>query len=268
MRRFHYPTVESTNDEARRLAARHGEGPLIVTADEQSAGRGRHGRAWLSPPGGAWMSIAWPMVRPAHFYDPAPLVTALAVGQTVQRAIERADRAELAAELQVKWPNDLLLEGRKVAGVLCERTLAARVGEEESRRRAAPPTSLIIGVGVNVDFDLSQLPEDALRFPATTLRAALGAPVAVEEIIDFFSHRMLALMHDFDRRGLTADMLEELRAHLAFDGCTVQVTHEGGRMMRGRQVGLDDTGRLLLETEQGVIACATGEIARVRLADD
>ena len=141
------------------------------------------------------MSIAWPMDRPAHLYDPAPLVAALAVRQTLRRAIERAGRAELAAELQVKWPNDLLLGGRKVAGVLCERTLAARVGEEASRRPAAAPTCLIIGVGVNVDFDLSHLPEDALRFPATTLREALGAPgapVGVEEIIDVFSRRMLA----------------------------------------------------------------------------
>jgi BirA family biotin operon repressor/biotin-[acetyl-CoA-carboxylase] ligase len=267
MRRFHYTTVESTNDEARRLAARHGEGPLIVTAETQSAGRGRHGREWISPRGGAWMSIAWPMLRPASFYDSVPLVAALALVRAIERLIERAGGGELIREIRVKWPNDILLTGRKVAGVLCERILPARVGEGDDRGRSSPSSCLIIGVGVNADFDEAELPVDALRFPATTLRAVLGAPIDVEQLIDSYSRAMLALMHEFDRAGLTADMLSDLRDRLAFGGCTVQVIHEGGQLIRGRQVGIDDHGRLLLETERGIHACGAGEIDRVRLAD-
>ncbi|MDY7108068.1 MAG: biotin--[acetyl-CoA-carboxylase] ligase [Planctomycetota bacterium] len=234
MKRFHYATVQSTNDEARRLAAEHGDQPLIVTAEVQSAGRGRHGRSWLSPRGGAWMSIAWPMVRSASFYDAAPLLAALALVDAIERLLERAGRGELVGQLRVKWPNDVLLAGRKLAGVLCERTLPARGGGDDERRRADPPACLIVGVGVNVDFDEAELPVDALRAPATTLRAVLGAPADVEEIIDLFSRGMLTLMHDFERSGLTADMLDRLRDRLAFEGCTVQVTHQGGQIIRGR----------------------------------
>jgi biotin-(acetyl-CoA carboxylase) ligase len=78
---------------------------------------------------------------------------------------------------------------------------------------------------------------------------------------------MLTLMHDFERAGLTADMLAELRDRLAFDGCILQVTRQGGQIIRGKQLGLDDGGRLLLETERGTHACSAGEIDRVHPAD-
>jgi len=214
------------------------------------------------------MSIAWPMVRAAAFYDPAPLVAALAVEQAVRHVAEGLSCGELASRLRVKWPNDLLLDGRKVAGVLCERTLSARMSAESGRQPGAPPDFLIVGIGINVDFDPALLPAETLRFPATTLREALGVPVEVEGVVAAFSRRMLRLMHDFDRDGLTSEMLQQLRARLAFEGCVVQVMHEGGEAIRGRQVGLDDDGRLLLETDKGVIACAAGEVTRVRLADD
>jgi BirA family biotin operon repressor/biotin-[acetyl-CoA-carboxylase] ligase len=214
------------------------------------------------------MSIAWPMVRPAGFYDPAPLVAALAVEQAIRHIAEDLSCGELASRLRVKWPNDLLLDGRKVAGVLCERTLSARMSAESGRQRAAPPDLLIVGVGINVDFDVALLPAETLRFPATTLREALGVPVSVEDVIAAFSRHMLRLMHEFDRDGLTSEMLGQLRSLLAFEGCMIQMMHEGGGAIRGRQAGLDHDGRLLLETDEGIVACAAGEISRVRLAED
>jgi len=214
------------------------------------------------------MSIAWPMVRAAAFYDPAPLVAALAAEQAVRHVAEGLSCGELASRLQVKWPNDLLLDGRKVAGVLCERTLSAHVPAGSSGEPGAPPDFLIVGIGINVDFVPALLPAETLRFPATTLREALGVPVEVEGVIAAFSRRMLRLMHDFDRDGLTSEMLQQLRALLAFEGCMIQVMHEGGEAIRGRQVGLDDDGRLLLETDKGLVPCAAGEITRVRLAED
>jgi BirA family biotin operon repressor/biotin-[acetyl-CoA-carboxylase] ligase len=268
MRRFHYSTIGSTNDEARRLSSQHGDQPLIVTAEVQSAGRGRHRRPWISPRGGAWMSVAWPMLHPAPFYDSVPLVTALAVACAIEEVVERAGRDDLAGQIRVKWPNDILIAGRKVAGVLCERSLSARADADDERGRAGPPACFIVGVGVNADFDEAELPAGTLRFPATTLRAALNAPVDVEQLIELFSRHLLALMHDFERAGLTADMLTALRARLAFDGRHVQVAHEGGQVIRGRQVGIDEHGRLLLETERGTHACSAGEVDRVRLEDE
>ena len=113
MRRVHLAVTDSTNSHARGLAAVHRGERILVSADEQTAGRGRQGRRWQSPRGGAWMSLAWPMCNPPGAYGTASLVAAVAVLRGLCEAAPAC-----ADFLEVKWPNDLLLKGRKVAGIL------------------------------------------------------------------------------------------------------------------------------------------------------
>ena len=263
MRRFHYQTIESTNNEVMRLVAEHEREPLLVIADEQTAGRGRRGRQWSSPLGGVWMSIAWPMRRQAQRYDAASLLVALVLRRVLRWIIDDSTHRAGPAELMVKWPNDLLLDGRKVAGVLCERTVSADLSRSRS------PDSgqhLIIGVGINANFDAVELPSD-LRFPATTLRSALGLSVDIDAVADSFADELCLLMADFERHGLTAPLFDELRSCLAFTDCDVEVAREAAEAVRGRQVGLDEHGRLLIEAPQGVVACSAGEITHLRQAE-
>jgi BirA family biotin operon repressor/biotin-[acetyl-CoA-carboxylase] ligase len=243
MRRVHFDVTDSTNSQARRLAEAHPGETLLVTAAEQSAGRGRQGRVWQSPRGGAWMSFVWPMRQAPSAYAAASLVAAVAVLRAV-----RDVAPECASGLQIKWPNDLLLGGRKVAGILCEHCSGG-----QSRTPA-----LIVGVGVNVDFDPVELTE-SLRHPATSLRAVRGRAVDVEGVITAISRRINESMVVFESEGINDSMLAELRGRLAYVG-TAQTCSAAGREIRGRVLGIDAVGRLLLESESGEVACSAGEL--------
>lgn len=244
MRRIHFNSTDSTNTQARRLAAEHAGEPLAVSAAVQTAGRGRQGRAWSSPLGGAWLSVAWP----ARLEPPAYAGASLAAAAAVCRAL--LDVApETDAQLRIKWPNDMLLAGRKVAGILCEQIPAAddRAG------------TLIIGVGVNVDFDLALLPAD-LRHPPTTLRAVTGRVIAVDAVADVLVRRISEALLELESAGLTPELIDELRSRLAYVGST-QAWTSPARTVTGCILGLDDAGRLLFETADGaVIAYDSGEL--------
>lgn len=244
MRRIHFDSTDSTNTQARRLSAEHPGEPLAVSAAVQTAGRGRQGRAWSSPLGGAWLSVAWPATREAPAYAGASLAAAAAVCRAILDVAPETD-----AELRIKWPNDMLLAGRKVAGILCEQIPAAvgRVG------------TLIIGVGVNVDFDLALLPAE-LRHPPTTLRAATGRAIEVEAVLDALVRRTREALTELEANGLAPELIDELRSRLAYVGST-QTWTSPARTVTGCILGLDDAGRLLFETASGeVVAYDSGEL--------
>ncbi len=244
MRRIHFDETDSTNGQARRLAAEHSGELLLVTAAVQTAGRGRQGRTWTSPPGGAWLSVVWPTQKPAAAWAGASLVAAVAVRRALCAAAP-----ELAAQLRIKWPNDLLRADGKVAGILCE-----QIPGDGAKR----PGCLIVGVGVNVDFDLALLPPE-LRHPPATLRGALERPIAVETIIDAVASQLAAALADFESNGLSQSLLDELQRSLACVG-TTQTWQSPRGAVTGRVLGVDDAGRLLLQDAAGIFACETGEL--------
>ena len=254
MQRFHYDQIDSTNEQARRLASEQPGEPFLVTADVQTAGRGRYGRSWLSPRGGAWMSLVWPMRLAADNYAAAPLVAALATRRTIQHVLTAAP-ARVRDDIKVKWPNDVLLVGRKVAGILCQRTLPTDTAQTTAR-------SLIVGVGVNVDFPIAELQGD-LRWPATTLNESSGLSIEVATVVDHFAETIVTLMGQFEQAGLTESMLAELSANLAFVGQAVTLA-VNDQQVTGTITGLDDRGRLLLATDSGSIPCETGEVKNVQ----
>ena len=157
-----HEVLGSTNAEALQLA-RHGErGPLWVTAERQSAGRGRRGRAWMSPPGNLYASLLLTEPAAAEHWPQLSFVAALAIHDAV---VEIA--GDLKPLLAIKWPNDLLLAGAKFAGILIE-------GEGDVN-------AVAVGIGVNC----TRHPADT-DFPATDLAAA-GAPVAPKTLFPALS---------------------------------------------------------------------------------
>lgn len=131
---FHFEQVDSTMLRAAKLRMRYPDQPLVVWADTQAQGRGRLGRDWTSPTGGAWMSMVWPAMRPPGDYAPLPLVVGQAVLRTLRRELNRTQRG-VVAELQLKWPNDVLLAGHKVAGVICQSLPGTEVGGADDTGR-------------------------------------------------------------------------------------------------------------------------------------
>ncbi len=226
-------TAGSTNALARDLALAGAPAWTAVQARAQTAGRGRRGNAWASPPGNLYIStILRPSAPPAEAAR-LSLVAALAVADAVAEAAPRA-RATL------KWPNDALLDGRKVAGVLLE-TVAAP--------GRAP--ALVVGVGVNV----ASHPPDA-RYGATCLDLAAGRPLSVDRARDLFLSALARRRDEWEAGGFAPVRAAWLaRAHGL--GRTVEVAGGAGAGLRGRFRGLDGEGRMLVERPDGTMAAVS-----------
>jgi BirA family biotin operon repressor/biotin-[acetyl-CoA-carboxylase] ligase len=249
-------TVGSTNKEA-QLRMRRGErGPLWITAEAQTAGRGRMDRSWFSPPGNLYASL---LLSDPSSFEHAPEL-AFVAGLALRDAIV-AEVPALEGLLSLKWPNDLLLGGEKCAGILVEGDVG-RDGEFEPGNSL----SVVIGIGVNcithpptalaTDAEsrhsrLDPLRDEAVSYPATDLRAH-GAEIGPQQLFQRLSATMCRRIAQWDRgrnfSAILADWLTAVR------GLGEEVTvRNGGSEKTGRFVGLDRSGRLVLELRGGVV---------------
>ena len=231
--------VDSTNREA-RTRSRSGEtGPLWITAETQTAGRGRGDRSWFSPPGNLYASLLMREPAPASRVPELAFVTALAVRDAIA-----ATAPALAPQLALKWPNDILLAGGKCAGILIE-------GEHQ------PPTAttVIIGIGVNCALypenpgELLRREDEPVLYPATAL-AAHGAEITPEQLFARLSVTMLRRLAQWDHgRGFDGILSDWLAAARGI-GEPIRVRTGNGERT-GRFSGVDASGRLLLGLSSG-----------------
>ena len=226
--------VGSTNDEAKRLAEQDASGGTIVIAREQTEGRGRGGKAWFSPPNsGVYLSMVF---RPASLENP-PLLPVLA-GLGVTRALD-SEFAALSPAL--KWPNDIYVGARKLAGILAEATWA------ESKLRY-----LVVGVGVNVKPLPSSAPK-RVHAAATSLEDELGRSIDFVTVADAVIAGLERYLEDppaaLDARALDLvdhyDWLRDRRVRLLSDG--------GETLMPGVVVGIAPDGALLFRPDRGAL---------------
>jgi BirA family biotin operon repressor/biotin-[acetyl-CoA-carboxylase] ligase len=218
--RVHHRATDSTNERARELAGGGAPHGTMVTADAQRAGRGRQGRAWTAPAGSAvLMSV---VLRELH--EALPLAAAVAVAEA------------LPLPSEIKWPNDIWIERRKVAGILVE----GRPQEGWA----------VLGIGLNVGTEA--FPAD-LAETATSLRLA-GVDLSVE---DALAHLLAALERWLARP--TPEVLAAWRERDALFGAEVRWADGSGE---GR--GVDETGALLVETVDGEVALQAGEVHLLR----
>jgi BirA family biotin operon repressor/biotin-[acetyl-CoA-carboxylase] ligase len=232
------PVVGSTNDVAREWAAAGAPDWALVVADAQTAGRGRGERRWMTEPGCA---LAFSLVlRPTPTeVDYYPRFTALAALGLI-RAL-----SGLGLAAQLKWPNDVLLAGSKVAGVLVEADWQAAQGE-----------AMVVGMGVDVSPG-SVPPAHALRYPATAVEITLGAEVDRWALLA----ETLAAMREY-RAILAQDaLIEAWNAHLAMRGEWVRFQVHGESPQKLRVLGVHPDGQLLLAHTDGTLTQAlSGEI--------
>jgi BirA family biotin operon repressor/biotin-[acetyl-CoA-carboxylase] ligase len=228
-------TVDSTNAEALRRADAGEAGPLWIVARQQTAGRGRRGRPWLSVPGNLHATLL--------LTDPSPSAAApqlgFAAGVALYEAAAEAAPA-LASSLALKWPNDLLCQGRKIGGILVE-------GE-------GTPIAVAIGIGVNCRHH----PDDA-EFPATDF-AANGAAVAPDALLDGLARAMQERLAQWSRGTGFAAIRAAWLAHASGLGEPLRV-RIAGRETSGRFESIDEAGRLMLRCGDGLVeAIAVGEV--------
>lgn len=228
----------STNRLARELAAEGAPEGTLVLAEVQSGGRGRLGREWSSPAGGIWMSL---ILRPELLPHQLQLLTLTA-------AVAAGEACELIAGVSpgIKWPNDLLCGGKKLAGILTE-------GSVEADRL----DYLVLGIGVNANITEDDfLPE--LRDQATSLLLESGRKVDRAAWVRSFLWRLEGYYLNAGE-GLTA-VLEEWRLRSVTLGRKIVVSM-AGRMVEGMALDINDAGALLVRTENGIEAVLAGDVA-------
>jgi BirA family biotin operon repressor/biotin-[acetyl-CoA-carboxylase] ligase len=220
--------VDSTNTLAKEMASREEMKPAgLVVAESQGAGRGRFGRHWRSPPGGIWCSLVlWPKIA-AQDAGALPLLASVVVAEAVAEAT--------GVDIRIKWPNDLLINDRKVAGILTE--MAAEMGEVDY---------LVVGIGLNANLTFTDLGEPDLN--ATTLLDEIGASVDRHRLITDIVNRLWGDLPELTR---LSSVLDRWRARSATLGRSVTVMSGGGQFS-GIAIDLNEDGGLIVEDGAGV----------------
>ena len=226
-------SVDSTNEEAKRRAREGAEDGTLVWAKEQNAGRARRGRDWRSPAGNLYLSLVLRPDAPPSRHGELGFVAALAVGATVGAFVPPL------VDLRYKWPNDVLVSGRKASGILLESESGA--------------DWVILGVGINVE----SFPTGT-ETPATSLREEGAGEATVEEVLDCFAHAFLLWVNRWVDDGFGPIRAAWLgRAQGLGARIRVRLPNE---TLEGRFADLDISGALILETDAGRRLVSAGEV--------
>lgn len=231
--------VTETGSTNADLLARVGQlrGPVLRIAERQTAGRGRAGRPWLSAPGATLtFSLAWPFKGGLHTMAGLPLAVGVALAETL---------GSLGVPVQLKWPNDVLRDGKKLAGILVEAQQGADGGYWA-----------VVGVGLNL------IMPDELE--AQIGRDVAGAPWLAQmdrnTLMATLLSRLAAVLAEFDDTGF-APFCERWNTLHAWQGQDVTIVDGGQVLQQGRAAGVDHCGRLLLDTAQGRAEVLSGDVS-------
>ncbi len=235
---FLFSEVVSTNTVAMEMASSGAPEGTVVIAETQTGGKGRLGRKWISPKGNLYLSV---ILRPDIVIHKAPLITL--VGAV---AVASVIRKECDLEAGIKWPNDIVIAGKKVCGLLSE------MSAEQDRIR-----HIVLGVGVDVNMELHALPAD-VGVLSTTLANETGErmdrPVLLQRILRELDKRYVAFLAD------EGDVLREWTSLNVTVGKRVQVSGAGGTQ-EGLAQGIDSDGRLVMKLDDGSIrTVAAGDV--------
>ncbi len=256
-----YDSVDSTNEEAKRQALRGAPNGSLFIAEQQTGGKGRLGRNWLSPSGtGIWFSV---LLRPGALPDGSRLpgegrlpcgvrlplqiaATTLLAGEAVCAAICARSRAGSASQAQIKWPNDVLIGTKKVCGILTE--MSAEIERVEF---------VVVGIGINANN--ADFPEE-LRQKATSLRMEQGAPVRRISLLQEILRRFELLLKE-NAASLTPAFLERYKQDCVTLGRRVSF-QRGRAAVSGTAADISPEGELVVRMEDGSLETVrSGEVS-------
>jgi len=227
----HFTKLSSTNNLAKELAMKGVKEGTIIIAETQSRGRGRVGRRWVSPKGGIWFStILRPQVSPKDALK-LTFMTAVAVAKTVRKTFN------LNAE--IKWPNDVLINGRKVCGILTEMSTRGNIVD-----------FVVIGVGINANVDVDALPE-YLKGSVTSLEKEMKGEVERESFLRALLEELEHYYKMFERKGFDI-ILEEWKSLSSLLGAYVEILSFDEKI-EGLAIDVDQNGALIIKLKDGPI---------------
>jgi len=224
--------VSSTNTVAKFLAMNNVENGSIILSEKQTNARGRSGKAWESPMGGIWLSM---ILQPNVDYSKLPLIT-IATGVAVAKAIERTG----INTAEIKWPNDIMIHGKKVCGILTEAVTKFNTIE-----------NVIIGVGIDANIDITDFPEE-LQDGTTTIADELGRKEDENVLIRYFLEEFEKIADQFTHEGYE-DILKEWRKRSYSIGKIVEVREPFNKNYDAYVVGIGKEGALIVEKIDGTL---------------
>jgi BirA family biotin operon repressor/biotin-[acetyl-CoA-carboxylase] ligase len=229
---FFKRSVGSTNSWARRFARLGACDGTVFLAESQTAGRGRLKRKWVSPAGGLWFSVVLrPRLKPAEAFG-LVFVASLAVAEVLEELY--------GLKTQVKWPNDVLVDSKKVCGILAETKLESKNVEY-----------VVVGVGINANFGVKKfLPEDLWK-TATSLEDELGRKIELEMLLKALLEKLERLCDVFLEKGFCV-VLDEWKKYAGFLGHLVEVVSMDERLA-GLALDVDNSGCLVLKLGDGTV---------------
>lgn len=234
-----FASIDSTNSEAKRQAESGGEQGLLIIGEQQTAGRGRRGRAWESQKGeGIFMTLLLkPDIEPGN----ASMLT-LVMGMAVRDALDSV----AGIDARIKWPNDIVCEGKKVCGILTE--MSAQIDYINH---------IVIGVGINVHNQ--EFPEEMRRI-ATSVYALTGNHISRAKLVAESMNRFEEYYARYLKHQNLRELLEEYNSHLINRGRMVRVLDMKKDYM-GIARGINEGGELIVETDGGIRYVSAGEVS-------
>lgn len=235
MQAYYFKSLPSTNDKAMELAHQLTTPEFsYVVAEEQTNGRGRNGNSWCSSAGGGlYMSM---LLRPQLPAELLPQLT-LVAGVAVCDVLKSFFHSENTAEVGIKWPNDILVNGRKVAGILCEAELS---GEH---------AAIVVGIGINISFTQEQLPVRVL-YPATSLLLELGDSAVLPSPVGLAEGVAVALKEQFEQFYLSHQVFDRWSRYDILAGKRITISTPDRGIVAGIASGITPSGELKLIDEQ------------------
>lgn len=227
---FFSEEVASTNEWAKKLASQGAPEGWVAIAETQTHGRGRLDREWVSPLGGLWFSL---ILRPKQRLAKAAKLTfvaGIAVAETLHE--------QYGLRTQTKWPNDVLVSGRKICGILGE---ASMTGKEVN--------AVVLGIGINANFDAERVLPESIRARATSLETELRRRIQLEELFIRLLEKLEAAYALYNRRGFSS-ILKQWKRYAVFLGQEVEVTDRNEKIT-GLAYDVDKDGALILMLENG-----------------
>jgi len=227
----HFEKLSSTNTTAKQQARKGAKEGTAIIAETQTRGKGRLNRPWVSPKGGIWLSIILKPEIAVEDITKITLITSVAVAKTLREMFD------LKAE--IKWPNDVLIDSRKVCGILSEAVLKGKTVD-----------FIIVGIGVNANFTRKALPRE-LQTTATTLKEVLKKDIDREKFVclllkEFENNYKMLRKRRFER------LLEEWRSMAGFLGKKVRIT-SFDEEFHGVAVDIDENGALIVKLADGTV---------------
>ena len=229
---YYFPELKSTNimakEKALHRAEEINEGTLII-AERQNAGKGRLGREWFSPAGGIWLSIILYPQLPPSYIPRITLMTAVAVVKAIKMCTQ--------IESQIKWPNDILINEKKVCGILTEMSAELDI-----------INWVVVGIGINVNIEHREFPED-IHENTISLKEVLGKVVLRVKLVQIFLQEFEKYYESLKRREFSS-ILKEWKLYSHTLGRKIRVDM-GERIVTGEAVNINEEGALILKKENG-----------------